>query len=328
MSSYPLQEYFYYTRLERNAALTLMMLCLAFFMAPAAYPLFLPPKPSVDFSEIKALAASLEAKQMAVQDERTAYPSYEKRVESGPAVSIELFPFDPNEIEKEDWVRLGVSPRTAQTILNYRTKGGKFFKKEDLRRVYGLREEDYLRLAPYIRISASPEKPAWASRENDFYNKSTRPENNEQPEHERGSYVSKKEAVPVVVDVNKATPEEWQQLRGIGPAFSKRIVNFREKLGGFATLEQVGEVYGLPDTTFQKILPYLALSPIYRKINLNAATLDELKSHPCINFLQATILFNYRQQHGAFKSLEAVKKAAVGMKENEWKKLEPYLSLD
>ncbi len=326
MSSYHLQEYFYYTRLERNAAITLFLLCLAFFFAPLIYPLLLPPKPSFDFSEIKAMAAALEAKRTAQEDEKPVYQYGEERRENEPTVAVELFHFDPNEIGKEDWVRLGVPLRTAQTILNYRSKGGKFFKKDDLRKVYGLREEDFERLEPYIKISS--EKPGWASRENEFDQQSDKPRYTEQNEHERSSYVSKREAVQVSIDINKATQEEWQQLSGIGPSFSKRIVNFREKLGGFATVEQVGEVFGLPDSTFKKILPYLKPSPVFKQISLNTATLDELKSHPYINNLQATILFNYRQQHGAFQNMEALKKAAVGFKENDWEKLEPYLLLD
>ncbi|MEZ4958197.1 MAG: helix-hairpin-helix domain-containing protein [Saprospiraceae bacterium] len=325
MSSYHLQEYFYYTRLERNAAMTLLVLCITFFILPVFYPLLLSPKPTYDFTEIKAAAVALSAREMAVGD-KPAF-EYQRREAQAQARAIELFHFDPNVLEKEDWLRLGIAPRTAQTILNYRSKGGKFFKKEDLLKVYGFREEDYERLEGYVQINM--DKPAYTDRSGDEGQTvaSNPMEHKNGTEHERYSHVPK-EAPPAFIDINSATPAEWQQLRGIGPAFSKRIVNFREKLGGFATVEQVGETYGFPDSTFQKILPFLQPSPVFRKINLNTATLDELKNHPYISPLQATILFNYRQQHGAFQSLDAVKKAGVGFKESDWKRLEPYLALE
>ncbi|MEK7256097.1 MAG: helix-hairpin-helix domain-containing protein, partial [Bacteroidota bacterium] len=118
------------------------------------------------------------------------------------------------------------------------------------------------------------------------------------------------------------------KLKGIGTFYAKRIVNFREKLGGFYSIQQVGETFGLPDSTFQKIQPLLQASPVFRKIKVNAATLEELKSHPYFSNFQATVLFNYRQQHGNFTNLESLKKIAAAFKDSDWERLEPYLSFE
>src|SRR5690606_25983918 len=64
------------------------------------------------------------------------------------SVKHELFPFDPNELDSAGWRRLGLREKTVKTILNYRSKGGRFRKPEDLSRVYGLIQEDYERLRP------------------------------------------------------------------------------------------------------------------------------------------------------------------------------------
>ena len=180
-------------------------------------------------------------------------------------------------------------------------------------------------LAPYIRISQQDNWKPFAGRRYD-----ERPSPTHNDFTEKAGYVpfEKKEKPVVVVDVNLATEEEWQQLKGIGPGYSKRIVNFREKLGGFATVELVGETFGLPDSVFQQIRPYLQPSPVFRKLNVNTAGTEELKSHPFISSLQATVLVNYHKQHGAFADFNALKKMGPPFKEEDWQRLEVYLVFD
>ncbi|HFA49809.1 MAG TPA: hypothetical protein ENJ95_12440, partial [Bacteroidetes bacterium] len=246
--------------------------------------------------------------------------------------------FDPNTATKEELIRLGILPRTANTLLNYRSKGGRFFKKEDLKKVYGFRKEDYNRLEEWIVVNNEKTQREWDNKKS----KSEKPKpsfagNNSKKTPTGGAdkksfypkkEYPKKEYTPPMIDINKTTAEDWQKLRGIGPAYSKRIVNFRDKLGGFVSVEQVGTTYNLPDSTFQKIKPYLTLSPVFRKIKVNQLDLKGLKSHPYISSYQATILFNYRKQHGDFTDMESLKKIKAGFKEEDWKRLEGYLSFE
>ena len=225
-------------------------------------------------------------------------------------------------------MRLGLSARTAQTVLNFRAKGGKFYKKEDLKKVYGLREEDYGRLLPFVQIEGKDQgnkyKDFPKTAENQDF---TKPATYETTRPEPASFTKKNAST--VVDINAATVEDWQQIRGVGPGWAKRIVNFREKLGGFTSAAQVGETFGLPDSVFQKMLPQMqANTSVFRRININSATLDELKKHPYLSSFQATILFNYRQQHGNYTDFASMKKVKAGFKDEDWKRLEPYLSFD
>jgi competence protein ComEA len=104
-----------------------------------------------------------------------------------------------------------------------------------------------------------------------------------------------------------------------------RIVNFRDKLGGFYSIEQVGETFGLPDSTFQKIKPLLQLkNSSIRKININTATVDELKAHPYIKYSIANPIVAYRTQHGPFSNIEDIKKVMVVTNEI-YNKIAPYL---
>jgi competence protein ComEA len=213
-----------------------------------------------------------------------------------------LFAFDPNTADTAAFVKLGLSPRIAKSIVNYRQKGGKFRKKEDFARIYGLAEADYARLAPYIRI---PE----AKRE------------------QKPVQYSSQTKTPASIDVNQATQEEWQTLRGIGPGYAGRIVRFRDKLGGFSSIEQVGETFGLPDSVFQKIRPMLAYSPIFRKISINQASEEELAAHPYLSQKQARVVCLFRQNHGPFLGWEDLKQIRA-IPDSTLQKLIPYLQFE
>lgn len=329
MRTSPLQEYFYFTRLERNAGIVLCLLCALAYSLPLFYRWLSPPASKADFSKAKALAATLVPadKPEKQQDHYFATRGNEDS-SADQAVAVKPFPFDPNTASKDDLMRLGLPARTAQTILNYREKGGHFYKKEDLKRLYTLRAEDYDRLEPFVQI---PPKAGW-DKQGDFSKKpdsqgfvTTDSRGGPSPAPQNFT----KKPADAVVDINAASAEEWQQLRGVGPGWAKRIVNFREKLGGFTSVEQVGETFGLPDSVFQKIMPNMRLaSPVFRRININNATLDELKKHPYLNSFQATVLFNYRLQHGNYTDLASLKKVKAGFSETDWARLEPYLDYD
>lgn len=206
------------------------------------------------------------------------------------ALEPQLFPFDPNTLSGDSLLLLGMPARIARNLIKYREKGGRFKKPEDLQKLYGLSQADYERLLPHVAIApstaAEPEQ-AWASQEPD--------DRAEAPEAEIEA-----------LDINRASPEEWQRLRGIGPSYARRICGFRDKLGGFASVEQVGTTYGLPDSTFQSILPKLQLSPVLRRLAINQADATTLKAHPYLNWKHANAIIAYRSQHGPFRSAEEV----------------------
>lgn len=203
-----------------------------------------------------------------------------------------LFPFDPNTLPGDSLQLLGIRGRTVRNLLKYREKGGRFYKKEDLQKIYGLRTATYERLAPYIRIQENPTP------------KTAEVQEASPPESTTPAFTRSVE--PAVIDINRAGPEEWQQLRGIGPAYARRICAFRDKLGGFVSVNQVAETYGLPDSTFQQLQPKFRLSPVFRKINVNTADAADLQAHPYLGWKQANAIVAYRNQHGAFSSVDEV----------------------
>jgi competence protein ComEA len=217
-----------------------------------------------------------------------------------------LFYFDPNTLSQKGWEELGLRPRTIKTIQNYIAKGGRFYKPEDLERIYGLSEEVYQRLYPFIRIESI-----------------NAPVTSKEP---RPVSISK-ESRYTVIDINAADTTAFISLPGIGSRLATRIINFRERLGGFYAIEQIAEVYGLADSVFQKIKNYLRLETnSIIKININTASLEELKAHPYIRHAIAAPLVAYRNEHGLFVRIEDIKKV-MAVTNEVYEKIAPYLIL-
>jgi competence ComEA-like helix-hairpin-helix protein len=228
-------------------------------------------------------------------------------------ITGELFYFDPNTISTSDWKRLGLRDKTIKTIENYLSKGGHFYKPEDLQKIYGLHNDEYERLIRYVKIESNDIKT------NEGF-VSSKSKDEKQPVKTYAARYS-------LIDINTADTSAFISLPGIGSKLASRIVTFREKLGGFYSVEQIGETYGLPDSTFQKIKQYLKLdNPSVKKININTATVDELKAHPYIKFSIANPIVAYRNEHGQFSKVEDIKKV-MAVTDEIYKKIAPYLSL-
>jgi DNA uptake protein ComE-like DNA-binding protein len=213
------------------------------------------------------------------------------------------FDFDPNTATGESLEALGLASNTIRSILNYREKGGQFRKVEDFQKIYTLPDSVYQHLRANIKIIQKP------------------------------TYSTKKKYTPKSyrkIDINTANLEDFQQFRGIGPSYAKRILKMREGLGGFLEVQQVGELYKLPDSTFQVMLPYLECAPVpVDKININTASVDELKAHPYLRWFHAKAIVHYRETEGLWKSVELVQiLSEFDDGKGIFKKIKPYLTID
>ncbi|WP_245957786.1 helix-hairpin-helix domain-containing protein [Niabella yanshanensis] len=221
---------------------------------------------------------------------------------NNPAKSV-LFNFDPNTLDAGGFTKLGLRDKTIRTLINYRNKGGKFRKPDDLAKVYGLRQEEFQRLKPYITIANSTGR-------GDYYH----PNNNYKNRDQEG-YISserKPRYTLKIIDINAADIAGFESLYGIGNKLASKIINFRDKLGGFYSVDQVGETYGIPDSTFQKIKTQLKVDGrSIKKININTASYAELNNHPYISAKLAFQILKERKEKGNFASIEAVKDLAM-----------------
>jgi len=165
-------------------------------------------------------------------------------------------------------------------------------------------------------------KTEWA----DVYWDDDKPAANKPEEYARKENETKRFSYNII-DINTADTAAFISLPGIGSKLAARIVNFREKLGGFYSIAQVGETYGLPDSSFQKIRQYLKLENMsIRKVNINTATIDELKTHPYIKWSLANPIVAYRNEHGPFSKVEDIKKV-MAVTDEIYNKVAPYLTV-
>jgi len=215
---------------------------------------------------------------------------------------ISLFEFDPNTATAEEWSKLGVSDKTIAGIKKYLSKGGRFRKPEDIQKIWGIKNDHALKLLAYVKIPPEPERPK--------------------------TYLDKKNFSAhkiLAIDINLSDSLAWESLPGIGSKLAGRIIKFRDKLGGFHSLSQVSETFGLTDSVFQKIKPLLKISesPL-KKININEAGLDELKTHPYIRYQLAKVIIEYRKQHQRFQEPADLKKIMI-ITEEQFIKIKPYI---
>jgi len=309
MNHRPEHHFLDFTKKERNGILLLTGIILVLILLPRTYPLFTPAPPAADTAFQRAIAS------LQVIDsnnaEKKEYETYSPRSynNTGEATtSGELFAFDPNTLSPEGWKKLGLRDKTITTIQKYISKGGRFRSPEDIHKVWGLRPGEADRLQPYVRIASAGTAghPEFASPAKPVYTRLVR--------------------APVNVDINQADTTAFIALPGIGSKLAGRIITFRDKLGGFYSTSQVGEVFGLADSVFQKIKPYLQLTGHVKQVNINTATLEEMKQHPYIRYQLANAIVQYRQQHGVFAEPSGIRNIMM-VTEDIYRKLLPYITV-
>lgn len=128
------------------------------------------------------------------------------------------------------------------------------------------------------------------------------------------------------IGINTSDSLTLQRLRGIGPVLSSRIVRYRESLGGFVSKEQLREVYGLTDSTYDGIAPHLVEDSVpVRQIDINTATIAQLRRHPYLDYYQAKAIVQLREQQGPYSSVEDVQRVPL-IEPETYNKIRPYLT--
>lgn len=255
----------------------------------------------------------------------------------------ELFPFDPNTASAEDFERLGLESWQARSIIRFREKGGIFSRPSDFARVYGITKRTYEVLLPFIQI-ADDYKPAADFYGKEGYGRSGRrytpyyknkeeryrryDQDNASSEGKAGdktetkvySYPHKLRANEHI-EINGADTTLLMKIPGIGSYYASRIVRYRERLGGFASAQQLEEIDGLPESS----IAYIKIdNQQIRKMNLNKLTLNQLKKHPYLNFYQAKEICDYRRLKGPLHSIEDLK-LLKDFPPDEIERLKPYI---
>ncbi|MBQ8463661.1 MAG: helix-hairpin-helix domain-containing protein [Prevotella sp.] len=212
----------------------------------------------------------------------------------------ERFPFDPNIADSTQLLRLGLQPWQVRNIYKYRAAGGVYRKKEDFARLYGLTVKQYRELEPYIHISA------------DYLPAATLVDTKEQKEQQEQApdtlrpapRYSAKIAPGETVDLNAGDTTVYKTVPGIGSYFARRIADYRTRLGGYVSVDQLDEIEDFPQESKQ----YFTVSDAHpQKLLVNRLSLNQLKRHPYINFYQAKAIVDHRRLDGPLHSLSELK---------------------
>nr|WP_121273956.1 helix-hairpin-helix domain-containing protein [Pedobacter schmidteae] len=286
-----LNVYFGFSRREFNGLIGLIILIWIVILFPYAYAFVVGEEPvtEADRQAVMQLALAEKERLKKIRGYKEHYG--EETVDTDR--QGELFIFDPNTIDRGTWEQFGLSERQAGAIIRYREKGGRFRKKEDLQKMYTISTEVYHRIAPFIRIGKVDEPGR------DF-------------EQKQVGKSGRLHMPPVLIEVNGADTTELDKIKGIGSTFAKRIVKYRERIGGFYKKEQLMEVFGLDSAKFIEIKDQVTIDVTkLRKIKINTAAVEDFKNHPYIRYKQANALVAYRKQHGNYSNIADLNKVAI-----------------
>jgi competence protein ComEA len=275
-----IKNYMSLTKKDWNGITVLLVLIALALVAPYVYQWFRKDS-TINVNEFNAAIT-----QLSKTDKLSTLNDADKRAK------VAYFKFDPNNLSAEKWQELGLTGSQANIIKNYTAKGGKFYKPEDLKKIYGITADDYKRLLPYINI---PVSLGYAAKTN------------------------------TIVELNTADSAKLTTVQGIGAAFATRIIYYRERLGGFISKEQLKEIYGLDEIKFKEVKDHVKVDPArIRLININTITFDKLRLMPYLNYKQVNALIEYRKQHGNYNSMADLKNIAI-IDDQILRKIEPYI---
>jgi competence protein ComEA len=217
---------------------------------------------------------------------------------------ITPFPFNPNNLPSEKWSLMGLKDWQIKVIKKYEAKGGRFYDKEDFKKMFCISPSEYNVLEPYISI---PEQRKEYSE--------TKPEFKENKKR-------------VIIDLNTADSVTLLTLYGIGPSFAKRIIKYRNLLGGFYNKTQLLEVYGFDQDRFDKIKDYCDVSQGgIKKISINRINTDELKKHPYFDYYTAKAIVDQRIILGKYTSMQQIKEIPL-IHDELFSKITNYLVIE
>ncbi|MCL7752903.1 helix-hairpin-helix domain-containing protein [Polaribacter sp. Z022] len=222
--------------------------------------------------------------------------AFRNQIDSLKSVELEnrkpkIYPFNPNYITDFKGEQLGMSIEEIDRLLLFR-KTNKFVNsKSEFQKVTKVSDSLLNKISPYFKF------PEWVTKRNQITSKNLYSSNN-----------IKKISISTS-DINKATAEDFKTIRGIGEAYSERIVKYRTKLQGFTYNNQLNEVWGLDQEVVKKVLSVFKIieKPIIKKVNVNTVSFKDLLKKPYIDYNLCKKIFEYRDEVAELQNISELK---------------------
>lgn len=291
------KEFFHISISEWKGIFVLAILIFFISFIPLTIDIFYKPQIK-DFNKLDSIATELQNNRaLALEDKNNKSSA---NYDNWSINSLDPFNFNPNTISAQDFKKMGFTDKQTQSFMNYRSAGAKFYTKKDFKKLYFINDEIYELLSPYILM----------------------------PDSIIASKQSKKIKEQIIVELNTVDSINLIKVPGIGGYRAKKILELRNKLGGFTDYDQLKMIYGFNDSLIETLKPYININPyIIKKININKANIKELARHPYIGYNLSISIYNYRQNHGNYNSIEDLKKLKL-INDSIYNKILPYITVE
>jgi len=272
-------NYFGFNRQQRNGLFVLMSISFLLLIIRIVYPYFIIP------DDIEVVNLRMKARQLDSMTKSTEV-QFRSKVDKESPIS-NSFNFNPNTVSYKELLLFGFSKKSANALLKYRNKGFVFRKKEDLKKVYGVNEKLFEKISPFIILENNSET-----------NVKVRKNESENSDKISPTLKQKKEdKKKLVLELNTTDSLALLDVEGIGPVYAKRILKFRNQLGGFYSVAQLKEVYGFANELFQKVESDFKVDTTkIIKINLNKEKFKVLNKHPYISYELSKKICDWRKK--------------------------------
>jgi DNA uptake protein ComE-like DNA-binding protein len=212
--------------------------------------------------------------------------SVQKQIDSmriSTAVKPRHYPFNPNFITDYRGHVLGMSTGEIDRLHSFRAKGKYVNSAKEFQEVTGISDSLLKAISPYFKF------PEWVTRK---------------------STPSFKKEIAKPIDINAATKEELMAVYGIGDKLSDRILEMRQKLGGYVSMEQISDVWGLSPEVVVKVKErfYVSVKPEVPRIKVNQASLNELAAFPYFRYALARKIITRRSMNGVISDIDEISK--------------------
>ena len=200
---------------------------------------------------------------------------------------VQSFPFNPNTADSMTLLRVGLKPWQVKNLMAYRRAGGRWKDADDFKRLYGLSDEEFQRLRPYVQIPPAVKEVYFT-------------------EHDRARQDSLHHLRPekftqlTVLDLNTVDTLTLRKIPGIGVGYSRSIVSYRERLGGFVSVAQLKDIEGLP----ARIEEWFSVEEqvAVRTISINKSDFKTLVRHPYLSYEQVKVITTHIRKYGSLRS--------------------------
>lgn len=270
-----------FNKSEQRGIIVLLFVILLIVVINLLMPYFVDTKTKLDVNKYKSEVELFLKEQQSIADSiKIVNLQNSGEIDNSLAIQkIKPFYFNPNKLPIESWKKMGFTDKQIRTIKNYESKGGKFKRKEDLKKMYSISDAEYEIIEPYISI----------------------------PEANNGK-LTKKTIKYKNIEINSSDSSALIKYLGLSPWLANRTILYREALGGYANASQLKEVYNFTNKIYNPIENYIDIdTSLIRKIDINSVEFKELIKHPYFDYLLTKSILDIRNKIGSFSSVDQLK---------------------